>query len=81
MSRATSPPTRLADDNRTPLPMGRRDNRAVLAQCEWCGVIGTASTNGRRIVSLNIASTYHRGRYKHVDCGGSFSMFDIGDDQ
>lgn len=57
--------------------MGRREKRAVFAQCDLCLVNGSAVTDGHRIVSLNLAADWHRGQARHAGCGGTFSLFDI----
>lgn len=71
------PPTWVAPSSRTPLPMGRRAKRAVLAQCQRCLVNGTAVVSGDRVLSMNLAANRQGSRLAHVDCGGSFALFDI----
>lgn len=76
------PPTRVAPSTRsatsTPLPMGRRTERAVLAQCDHCGANGTAHLSPRgRVASINLRADVHRGHLTHRGCGGHFIAFDI----
>lgn len=79
MAAPLRPPTWVAPTTRTPLPIGRRGKRAVLAQCDRCGCNGTARVNGNgRIVSINLAADSHpAGRWLHRDCGGTFLAYDI----
>lgn len=77
-----SPPTRVAPTTQTPLPMGRRENKAarrlVLVQCVICKASASASVNGRgRVVSVNLAADFHRGHVRHRGCGGDLRAFDI----
>lgn len=80
------PPPWLAGPSQDEAATGRRaakalrkaiHTRAVLAQCDRCQVNGTATTDGHRITSLNIATDWHRGEPRHLGCGGRFDLFDI----
>lgn len=55
----------------------KRGRRAVLVQCDRCLCNGTARVSAGRVVSVNLAATFERGRPTHRDCGGSLIAFDI----
>jgi hypothetical protein len=79
-----TPPTTTRQPN-TQLPRAgdwrsayKRSRRAAIAQCERCGVKGTAAVAAGRMTSTNLPTTAVRGvGLIHTGCGGRFIGFDI----
>lgn len=52
--------------------------RTGIAQCDRCGVTGTASIRRNRLVSTDLPTVFDWGQLTHDGCGGRFHAYDIG---
>lgn len=76
--RAHQPTSPLpADGSNKKAPRRKKDRRAVLVECDSCGVHGTGSSSSSRLTSCNLPTTFVPGHLLHAGCGGVFRAFDI----